>query len=102
MSQHRISSENLRSPWPRLLVRLIALVVLAASAPAGAITFTVTTTADTISGSATSGSLRDGIIAVNASSDASNSILFGGSLPGNAHIVLGSPLPFGSLDHAAD
>lgn len=79
----------------RALVGLIALALSAVSASAGAITFTVSTTADTVSGNATTGSLRDGIIAANASSDASNTIQFSSSLggSGNPTITLNSPLP---------
>ncbi|HST27795.1 MAG TPA: hypothetical protein VLK26_05440 [Rudaea sp.] len=72
---------------------LIVPVLLALSAPVSAITFTVNTTSDTVSGGSLSGSLRDGIIAVNASSDAGNTIQFGSGIGSNAHIVLGSPLP---------
>jgi hypothetical protein len=72
---------------------LIGYILLALSAPASAITFTVNTTSDTVSGSASSGSLRDGIIAVNAASDASNTIQFSSSLGGNPVIHLSSQLP---------
>ncbi len=74
-----------------VLVRVLAFGLLAFSLSAGAITFTVTTTADTVG----SGSLRDGIIAINASTDASNTIQFSSSLggSGNPTITLSSPLP---------
>ncbi|HXD84132.1 MAG TPA: hypothetical protein VN599_06840, partial [Rudaea sp.] len=79
----------------RALVGLAALALSAVCASAGAITFTVNTTADTVSGNATAGSLRDGIIAVNASTDASNTIQFSSSLggSGNPTITLNNPLP---------
>src|SRR5258706_11879878 len=72
----------------RKLVRCIALCLPPVSIPAGAATFTVTTNADTIG----SGSLRDALIALNASTDASNTIQFGAALSGQV-ITLASPLP---------
>jgi hypothetical protein len=78
---------------PRALACLIALALAAACAPAAAITFTVNTTADTVSGAATSGSLRDGLIAVNQSTDASNTIQFSATLAPNARIALSGALP---------
>ncbi|HEY7872958.1 MAG TPA: CSLREA domain-containing protein [Rudaea sp.] len=77
------------------LTYLTALALSAVCASAGAITFTVNTTADTVSGNATTGSLRDGIIAVNASPDAGNTIQFSSSLrvSNNPIITLTSPLP---------
>lgn len=92
MSLSRHAATHLVLP-PRMWARLNALALLAICAQAGAITFTVKTAADTVSGNATAGSLRDGIIAVNASSDAGNTIQFSSGLPGYAHFVLGSPLP---------
>lgn len=89
MSIHSRRRFKCASSQSLVLARALAFGSLAFSLSAGAITFTVTTTADTVG----SGSLRDGIIAVNASTDAGNTIQFSSSLPGNAHIILGSPLP---------
>src|ERR1700682_3329369 len=87
----RISNERLHFPNRRTLARLIALALPVAVTPAMAMTFTVNTLGDGVSGNTTTGSLRDGLIAVNASSDASNLIQFQAGLFGT--ITLGSPLP---------
>lgn len=79
---------HLPSPSLRKLARCIALCLPAVSVPAGAATFTVTTNADTIG----SGSLRDALIALNASTNAANTIQFDAGLSGQV-ITLGSPLP---------
>jgi hypothetical protein len=76
----------------RLLARAIAWSLPAVWTSASAITFTVNTTDDVVTGSATSGSLRDALIAVNASADASNTIQFDAALPSQL-ITLAGPLP---------
>ena len=91
MSMH--ISTNSRLAYLNVVARLYALALLAIATPALAITFTVTTTNDTVSSNTGTGSLRDGLIAVNQSTDATNTIQFSGSLSDNAVITLNSPLP---------
>jgi hypothetical protein len=93
MSMHNRRCSDFTVSRPHVLAYLLALALPVLPAPACAITFTVDTTNDTVSGGALSGSLRDGIIAVNASTDATNTIQFSSGLGSNAHIVLASPLP---------
>src|SRR6185312_9721534 len=82
MSSRPISIRSAARPRRSALAYLIAAALPAVATPAFAMTFTVDTLSDTISGSGTNGSLRDGLIAVNASSDPSNTIQFQAGLSG--------------------
>ena len=70
-------------------LRILALSGMACNA--GALTFTVNTLADTTSGNTASGSLRDGLTAIDGTTNLVNSIIFQAGLTGT--ITLTSPLP---------
>jgi hypothetical protein len=75
----------------RALACLFVLVLACSNHEAFALMFTVNTLADTSSGNPSSGSLRDGLNAVNATTDLVNTISFQTGLTGT--IMLTAPLP---------
>ncbi len=75
----------------RALACLFVLVLACSNREAFALMFTVNTLADTSSGNPSSGSLRDGLNAVNATTDLVNTISFQTGLTGT--IMLTAPLP---------
>ena len=75
----------------RALACMTLILFSTTSRSAFALSFTVTTLADTSSGNASSGSLRDGLNAVNATTNLVNTIAFQPGLSGT--ITLTAPLP---------
>lgn len=75
-------SSGTRLSTPLRMLCLLTCATFCVADTASAITFTVTNLDDTTSGGAISGSLRDAIIAINASTDATNSIVFSPGLSG--------------------
>lgn len=75
----------------RALACTIVLALVSVSQDAFALSFTVNTLADTTSGNSVSGSLRDGLNAVNATTNLVNTIAFQPGLAGT--ITLTAPLP---------
>jgi hypothetical protein len=94
MSTHRRPARALRL---KPLASLIALTLPIVATPAFAMTFTVTTLTDTAAGTITPGSLRDGMLAVNNSTDPTNTIQFQAGLNGAITLVAPLPLVFNNV-----
>jgi hypothetical protein len=82
---------NTVSALGRVLTGLLTLTLHVVVRDAAALTFTVNTLADSTSGNTSTGSLRDGLNAVNAATDLANTITFQPGLSGS--ILLTAPLP---------